>query len=222
MSMGGCHSMDMDAMDEWFLSLCSPFCTLFFWKDFVLPVTVAAAATIAIAFAIAHAARVPCPILLWALPQHTLPRQRRASPCNSGPPTPHSGKVSDAVRARCVHWGCSVARFSQFRGRCVRLAARNVHGMHARLVFACATSFVMFPFWLACTLLSLSRLLHRLRVSSSKVDHFLEQLFQYLTWCARGARTPPLCTAARRMPPAQGLNGGGSGGPRGSYNGGCR
>ena len=30
MSMVGCHSMDIDAMDELFLMLCSPCCTLFF------------------------------------------------------------------------------------------------------------------------------------------------------------------------------------------------
>ena len=34
----GCHSMDMDAMDELFLLLCSPCGTLFFWEDCVLPV----------------------------------------------------------------------------------------------------------------------------------------------------------------------------------------
>ena len=31
------------------------------------------------------------------------------------------GGVSDAVPARCIHWGCSVDPFSQFSGSCVQL-----------------------------------------------------------------------------------------------------
>ena len=37
MSMVGCHNVDMDATDKLFLLLCSPCCTLFFWKDCLLP-----------------------------------------------------------------------------------------------------------------------------------------------------------------------------------------
>ena len=71
--------------------------------------------------------------------------------------------------------------------------------------------FVIFPCWQACNLSSCSLLLHGLHARSpkgalaprhnsppsnlhhwtvcaraSKVDHFREELFKYLTWCARG------------------------------------
>ena len=85
---------------------------------------------------------------------------------------------------------------------------KDVHNMHVRLFFACAMSFVMFPCWQACNLLSCSLWLHRLHVSqgglaschnsspsnrhqgtkgpvftrASKVGQ--EKAFKYLTWCA--------------------------------------
>ena len=90
---------------------------------------------------------------------------------------------------------------------------KNVPDTHVHIVSACAMSFATSPCWRACNLSSCSPLLHRLHVTSpkgaltsrhhsspsnlrqgavftraSKVDHFLEKLFKYLTRCVNSPK----------------------------------